>query len=937
MKRFLCVAFLIANASLFAAQDEFDPKSPRRIQIGETPLVTLALGGKPLFDIVHGGTPSAKFAATELADVLALALEARPKVIAEPSGDRPCIMVGVRQAEGIDRDGFIIRTEDNRLHIYGKDDPTRRLIKDSFGYRESPDRGTLNGVYDFLERFAGVHFFFPGEMGTIVPRLQDWSIPTIDIMDRPDFTYRHLKMPDEWSAEEAKRASFRLRSSSTTIPNCHGLAFLGLIQRFKESHPEYFALMDNGLRHYDTNAARRSSRMGHICLSSGVREVIAEDAIAFLSGHPAAERGVCPPNGKIGWSHSRFPAGMPYFNIMPNDSYYRCRCENCWPHYSQGAQETSNFTWAFFNEIARKVKASGVHGRLTTMAYDGYRLVPDMPIEDNILVMLALRGPWNEQNPTAQKWGLELLQAWNKKINRKLWLWTYPSKFHLDMPGLPNVAPRAFYTFYKSCQPWIFGAYLEAETDSAAFTYLNFYVFSRLAWDNSISLDSILSDYYQTMFGPAGDTLRLFDENLEANWMKVVTPFVDTDEGPVAHPPATSVIWNEIYTPDFLAEQGSLLDKAADILKNHPDEAKRLLFYRQQYHEPILVQREAWLAENRTRDHWVAYPPCKLTLIPKGGKAEVRTTVSITEEENDWHFSFDAEEPFVEKIPLVNRPHDDRNVWADGCLTIFLDPACSRQDYFQIEFSPSGSLTDLRHFGGKSDYGWESQAKVTCTIQPGKGWLADIRIPKAAIGTVLPDGMGMNFMRYRVIPGVSVQTTTYQWNPSGKSPHAPVNWGRLLPGATEPPSLILNGDFDGEPRPGSRSLGKERAWFNASEFRLDKEEFITNGQCLVMLPNDKVAQYMPALKPNAKYRLSFYAKVADVEGTGLYVKLDEGSGYVTTWPKVPLKGGSPWRRYETILSTNDNIGRDSRPYLRFQFPATNGKAWVDHVRMVELP
>lgn len=34
-----------------------------------------------------------------------------------------------------------------------------------------------------------------------------------------------------------------------------------------------------------------------------------------------------------------------------------------------------------------------------TMAYAQYRPIPEVEIPDNLLVMLALRGPWNEGNP----------------------------------------------------------------------------------------------------------------------------------------------------------------------------------------------------------------------------------------------------------------------------------------------------------------------------------------------------------------------------------------------------------------------------------------------------------------------------------------------------------------------------------------------------------
>ncbi|MEI3005661.1 MAG: hypothetical protein V8T87_13735 [Victivallales bacterium] len=68
----------------------------------------------------------------------------------------------------------------------------------------------------------------------------------------------------------------------------------------------------------------------------------------------------------------------------------------CWKHFSQPEQAQSNYIWSFFADICKGVKKSGATGWLTTMAYGQYRPIPEVEIPDNLLVMLALRGPWNE-------------------------------------------------------------------------------------------------------------------------------------------------------------------------------------------------------------------------------------------------------------------------------------------------------------------------------------------------------------------------------------------------------------------------------------------------------------------------------------------------------------------------------------------------------------
>ena len=265
-----------------------------------------------------------------------------------------------------DRDGFAIRTIGNNVLIVGDDD-SKDPLKNNQGYGLMPKRGSLFGTYDFLERFTGARFYFPGDMGTVTVPMKDWRLPTINIYDRPDFLQRNIscgRAAFNGLPKDAKGVNFqRLRLSTIVIPNCHGLAVMQFIKRFAKSNPEYFALQENGLRHFDTKAARPSSRQGHICFSSDIKKVIIEDAVAFLNKKDAKTRGMTH------WSWSRHPSGMPYFNIMPNDCCYPCQCAKCKPHFSKGYKAGSDFIWQFFVDIANEVKKRNAPGCLTTMAY----------------------------------------------------------------------------------------------------------------------------------------------------------------------------------------------------------------------------------------------------------------------------------------------------------------------------------------------------------------------------------------------------------------------------------------------------------------------------------------------------------------------------------------------------------------------------------------
>ena len=154
-------------------------------------------------------------------------------------------------------------------------------------------KGTLFGVYDFLERFGGVRFYFPGEIGTVVPSKPDWKIGAIDLMDRPDSQFRQTYCTGLRSLGSGKLEfyeginpldvprldSLRLRRSTLRIPNVHGLRGLELTKCFAKTHPEYFALMDNGSRHDGHLTTRSDDKDGHLCFSNEeLKNIVYEDA-----------------------------------------------------------------------------------------------------------------------------------------------------------------------------------------------------------------------------------------------------------------------------------------------------------------------------------------------------------------------------------------------------------------------------------------------------------------------------------------------------------------------------------------------------------------------------------------------------------------------------------------------------------------------------------
>ena len=52
------------------------------------------------------------------------------------------------------------------------------------------DRGTLFGVFEFLERCAGVRWYFPNELGVVIPTKTHLAVTQIDVTRSPYYPMR---------------------------------------------------------------------------------------------------------------------------------------------------------------------------------------------------------------------------------------------------------------------------------------------------------------------------------------------------------------------------------------------------------------------------------------------------------------------------------------------------------------------------------------------------------------------------------------------------------------------------------------------------------------------------------------------------------------------------------------------------------------------------
>jgi len=921
--------------------------------------------------VVEPDTPLLKFAAGELQRILKEATGRSLPVVKKPTPGTLSLILGdssFARAAGVNvselpDEGYRILRKGSQIILAGKDDPVQSPEK-NFWNLHFP-RATLSAVYDFLERFLGVRFYLPGEYGTIVPKIAELTLPEkIDILERPDNIDRRYYSGNEEKVKWYETSKIyngvrgdymnfaRLRMSEMQIPFCHGLAHSDFVRRFGKSHPEYFALTKDGERY----CGPEMEHPGQLCFNSEIREEVFQDAVAYLTGKPAASRG-------MKWWSPDVAQGR-FYCVMPQDGMYWCDCEKCRKIANAGyapyenlkdRQSISNFIWKFTSEIANRLTKAGIHATVTQMAYLPYDLIPECEIPKNVLVKVAVNG--RGENDEAGREDTAKLKLWSDKTG-PVSTWTYAVGKHMgkNIPGIPAMMPKHVAHFIKVNQKYICGEFCESETDHFIFNYLNYYVLGKVLWNSSIDVDALLDEHYTLMFGKGARYIKSVFESLEEKWTKQFLGHTDmTSLGPAPRLPSILELWTRIYSPEVIRGYDRCFAQAEEAAANEPDALKRIRFMRKEFLGPLKAAAEEFQRDQAALDSWSTRVPGTIYLRPlKGEVNEVQTAVRISRTDTSLEIEFDCAEPRMKEIVARQTRDDAEKTYEDSCVEVLLNPSGDRKNYYHFIANANGALTDYRcRLNEKADSSWNSGAEIR-TVKKENGFTSHFSIPLKALGKVNPTGFPANFARHRSIVKNKPAEIYYQWSPlPGQSFHDIELWGKL-DFASEPVPIIRDGAFEvNMPDNGKNhryvtagkwGIGYKDKVGEGQRFELDSTTFIKGGKSLHFV--NKAGKCISAgqcglnLKPNTKYRLSYYLRTKNLIGTkkggaGAFIYFTRTLG--CSFPYVKLTGTNPWHRLTFEFTTPaELIVTKQIPVIGLWIWDNEGEAWFDDVRIEEI-
>lgn len=467
--------------------------------LNATPL-TIVHAGRSDYCIVcaRDSAPATLLAATELQAFIERATGARLRILAAAEPGRPALEL--RPDESLPRDSFRLQVAGANLIISGHDtagNPER------IDYERPVSCGTLYGVYEFLERYLGVRFYWPDELGTIVPRRDTLTVPgELDVRQEPRFALRQLwhgpGMVSNWDEAASRIWGRRLRlGASFAMKFNHAWwPVLDVEDWARRGHPEYAALRKG------ERQARYEGKHHHgqVCVSNPeVQAVFVE----------AARR-----------------SPEPMFSVSPNDGYGdQCECERCRTLDNgrlipdgrhAGLRDLSDRIMGFYNLVAER-SGRPVGG----YAYNEYIEVPaGVQLHPNVWVSLAPNNAWASGNAAEWARSERLYRAWGRYCPRTT---VYDILYHAgQMPGMiaplwEDVDRRMHLLAASGLAGGLFYIAPEMELGGP-----DAYVAAKLLWDPTADAQRLREDYFRDLYGAGWRAVETLYREAAGQWRVVV-------------------------------------------------------------------------------------------------------------------------------------------------------------------------------------------------------------------------------------------------------------------------------------------------------------------------------------------------------------------------------------------------------------------------------
>jgi hypothetical protein len=410
------------------------------------------------------------------------------------------------------------------------------------------ERGTLYGVYTFLEDYLGCRWF--SSKLSRIPKRDRVVIGDIDEEQIPLAEYRetlfYTAFDGDWSVRNKLNGHFPSLDESHggnvkySGPFVHSFDHFIPVKQHFETNPEYFSEVD-GVRISDHTQLCLTNEAVMNLMIQGVKRTAREN-----------------PDARI-------------ISVSQNDWYNPCQCSSCRAIDEEEGSHSGTLI-RFVNRVAEAVEAEFSNLAIDTLAYQYTRKAPKtVRPRHNVIVRLCSieccfshplehchEQPSFKKRPKYGDSFAQDLQEW-AKISNRLYVWDYVTNFSnyvMPFPNLRVLQPNIRF-FTRNSVVGIFEQGSYAKGGGGEFAELRAYMFAKLLWnpdyDAELAMNEFLTGYYGVAAGPICSYIDMLHD-------KVARENIHTGiyDAPI----------NAYLSPDVVMKASELFDRAELLADN---------------------------------------------------------------------------------------------------------------------------------------------------------------------------------------------------------------------------------------------------------------------------------------------------------------------------------------------------------------------------------
>jgi len=423
-------------------------------------------------------------------------------------------------------------------------------------------RGTMYGVFSFLERELGVRWYT--SKVTNIPQRSAYRFDRLYHTEKPGIRVRNDFYFDAfdpgYAAHNRINGAMGGRAQHGGVEGYWGVhTFYGLVppEKYFATHPEYYSLIDG----------KRTHDRAQLCLTNPeVLRITIENIKETIRHEPQ----------------------FLIYDVSQNDCIGFCTCDKCQALSKAEGAESGPLIW-FVNQVAAAIENEFPDKYIGTLAYVYSRTPPKTirPAKNVVVRLCSIECCFSHDfhSCAMNSSFLRDLEAWGK-IAPNMYIWDYVVSYADYLSPFPNfnVLQSNIKDFQRNKAIGIMEEG-DFQSDGGEFAELRAYVFAKLFWNPDLNFQELLNDFFSGYYSHSEAYVRQYFDLVQALVTKEVhlTPNMSCE--------------NTLFTNEFLNKSLELFEKAEKMADNeeiiHRVELASLgILYMKCIRKPLLARED---------------------------------------------------------------------------------------------------------------------------------------------------------------------------------------------------------------------------------------------------------------------------------------------------------------------------------------------------------